>query len=403
MSKKSIRFLDSLSVGTRQNYQSTIKDYETFHGTSIEELINEALTEQSERVPHHQLKVIDRIEDYQNYLISKDMVYGTISVMIGRIKTIYRKNRVELPYITPLNSKQIKRRDYIEYKDVLTKDELRCAMTHMKLPAQARLLTIAQGGLSNAECELLTTRAFIDETRKYHQCDDDMDALKWLAKTTNPIIWVTKLVRQKTKKPYYALIGSEAVNMIAKAKIYEYQLPKNNGKIPEKLLTMHKASFGRVCRNVSIKCGFPKVAEESKLRPHNLRRFNATYIRGSALTYDENSRISNNEIDEMQGRGKTGVQDTYIKSNPLEQKLIYAKVMNNVSLFNEYEYVLTDDDVEIFLVNQMEEKQKLEKKVKNLENQLAQKKLASEKVKKLREDLGNDVFDELVQGILNAS
>ena len=401
MSKKSIRFLERLSKTTQENYRSTIKDYERFHGISIEELVNEALTEQSERVPSHQLKIIDRIEDYQNHLIERNLVYGTISVMMARIKAIYHKNRVDIPSIPPINSKQTRRREYIEYSDVLTKDEIRCALSHMKLPAQARTLVMAQGGLSNEECEHLSTRAFIDETRKYHQCDDDVDALKWLADTNHPIIWATKLIRQKTKKPYYALIGSEAINKIAEAKLYEMQLPKNDGQIPQKLLTMSKRSFAQTCRTVNKKCGFGIVAEESKFRSHQLRRFNATYIRGSVLTYEESSRISNSEIDEMQGRGKTNVQDTYIKSNPLEQKLIYAKVMNNVSFFNEYEYVLTEDDVVVFLVNQLEEKKKLEEKVKKLEEEIDAKKRASEKVNKLKDELGEDTFNEIIAGILN--
>ena len=179
------------------------------------------------------------------------------------------------------------------------------------------------------------------------------------------------------------------------------QLPKNDGQIPQKLLTMSKRSFAQTCRTVNKKCGFGIVAEESKFRSHQLRRFNATYIRGSVLTYEESSRISNSEIDEMQGRGKTNVQDTYIKSNPLEQKLIYAKVMNNVSFFNEYEYVLTEDDVVVFLVNQLEEKKKLEEKVKKLEEEIDAKKRASEKVNKLKDELGEDTFNEIIAGILN--
>ena len=403
MCKKSIRFLDTLSKSTRQNYESTIKDYEAFHGIGIEELVGEALSEQAERVPPHQLKVIDRIEDFQNHLIERNLVHGTISVMMGRIKTIYHKNRVVLPYITPLNPKTTKRREYIEYEDILTKEELKCAMTHMKLPAQARLMVMAQGGLSNEECEHLSTRSFIDELYKYHQCEDDMDALKWLSNKNNPIIWVTKLIRQKTKKPYYALIGAEAVNKIAEAKIYESQLPSNDGQIPQKLLTMNKHSFARTCRNVNKKCNLGLVAEESKLRSHNIRRFHATNIRGSVLSYEENSRISNAEIDEMQGRGKTNVQDTYIKSNRLEQKLIYAKVMNNVSLFNEYTYVYTGDDVEVFLVNQLEEKKKLQKKVDELENQLEKKKIVSKKVQEMKDLYGEDTLREMMQEILHPS
>ena len=305
MSKKSITsFLENSSERTKRNYTSTIRKYEEFHGTTIEELVYEALDEQTNQVPQHLLKIIDRLEDFQNHLIDEDYIHNTISSMMGRIKTIYKRNRVNIPYITPINPKRTRRRDFIEFKDILTKEELRCCLKYMRPPAQARAMVMIQGGLSSAECNLLETRTFIDDLYKYHQCDDDMDALRWLADVNHPVIWVVRLVREKTKKPYYALIGAEAVNYIASAKIYETQIKKYNGQIPPKLLTMHEVSFSELCRKVNKRCGLGLVAEQSKLRQHNLRRFHATYIKGSALTYEEQS-LTNYEIDEMQGRGKT--------------------------------------------------------------------------------------------------
>lgn len=405
MSKKSsqqvLRFLDNMSLNTQNSYKIAIRKYERFHNLTIGELVCEALNEQTEQVPPHLLKIIERLEDFQEELIQQGLVHGTIREYMGKIKSIYHKNRVTIPYIQPLNPKKTKRREYIEYKDVLTKDELKQALHHMRLPAQARALVMIQGGLSNEECEHLTLSSFINETRCYHNQDSILSALKWLADENHPIIWITKLIRQKTKKPYYCVIGAEAVNKIAEAKMYEMNLPTYDSE-SDKLLSMNKISFGRVCRKVNKKLDFGLVAEESKLKPHNLRRFHATYIRGGALTYEENVRLSNSQIDELQGRGKTATQDTYIKSNPLEQKLIYAKVMNNLSLWHEYDYLLTSDDVLVKVVDPLKENEILRKKVKNLDNQLKVKKEASDKVKKLRKELGNDVFDDLIGEILSA-
>lgn len=400
---KCLRFLNNRSENTRKLYITTMKRYESFHGMSIEDLVKEALDEQTNQIPTHLLKVIDRIEDFQNYLIDEDLVYGTISAYVGIIKTIYHKNRVDVPYIEPINSKRVKRREVIEFKDVLTKEELRKILPLMRLPLRARAMTMVQGGLSNEECEHLTTRSFIDELYKYHQKDDDVSALEWLADENNPVIWVTKLIRVKTGKPYYALIGSEAINTIASAKLYERTLPKNDGMIPDKLLDSHKMSMNRICAKINKRLGLGEVAEEHKLKPHNLRRFHATYINGSALSYEEQSLISNAEIDEMQGRGKTGVQDTYIKTNPIRQKVLYAKVMNNVSLWHQYDYELIGDDVRVYLSDPSAENQKLKKEVKFLSEELQKKKQASEKVKELRRSLGNDVFEEMIHEILNAS
>ena len=161
--------------------------------------------------------------------------------------------------------------------------------------------------------------------------------------------------------------------------------------------------MNRICSKINNRLGLGSAGGMYRLRPHALRKFHATYIGGSALSYDEQSIITNAEIDEMQGRGKTGVQDTYIKTNPLRQKVLYAKVMNNVSLWNEYDYVIQDNDVEVFRVDPTLENKKLRDEVKNLSSQLEKKSRASEKVDALREELGDDVFKELIGEILNAS
>ena len=395
--------MERLSLNTQKSYTVAIRKYEAFHEMSIEELICEALEEQDNQVPMHRLKIIDRLEDFQEELLNQDLVYGSIREYMAKIKSVYHKNRVALPYLEPLNPKTCKRNDVIEYEDILTKEELIEALKYMRLPQQARLLAMAQGGLSNEECEHLTLTCFIKETYKYHKCADTVDALKWLSDEKHPIIWVTKLIREKTKKPYYAIIGAEAVNIIASAKLYEMNLPSNNGSIPEKLLNQNKTGFWRSCTNICKKLGMGSAGGHYRLRPHMLRKFHSTHIRGSALTYEESSIITNSEIDELQGRGKTAVQDTYIKTNPIKQKCLYAKVMNNLSLFHKYDYRIRDGDVILSLHNDADENLKLRKEVQSLSAKLQEREKASEKVNALREELGDDVLMELVQGILNTS
>ena len=238
------------------------------------------------------------------------------------------------------------------------------------------------------------------------------------------------------------------MNTIASAKLYEMKL--NNGEIPQKLLTSHKLSFNRACVNVNEKLGLGYVGQirhqemtddqgnvtirknlfsrfsmvsdvdydvikngddvvistdcpntviefdlggECKLTPHKIRKFHATYIRGGMTS----TTISNSEIDELQGRGKTDVQSTYIKTNPVTQKVLYARVMNNLSIYHQYDYEVIDDDVRLFLVDT----ESLQKEVRQLKAAIARKKRASDKVNALRKELGEDVFRELVDGILN--
>ena len=254
-----LKFMNNLAKSSVKTYNHSIRKYESFNGMNIEDLVNEALDEQTQRVPHHQLKVIDRLEDFQSHLVDEGLVYGSVKVHVTNIKNVYHKNRVDIPYIETLNPKQIKRREYLEYKHILTDVELKRALQHMRLPSQARLMAMVQGGLSNEECEHLKTDLFLEETFKYHKKDNPIDALKWLADENNPIIWVTKLFRKKTMKPYYVLLGSEAVNKIAEAKLYELELPSNKGELSNKLLNINKKAFNRSCQNVNAKLGLGYV------------------------------------------------------------------------------------------------------------------------------------------------
>lgn len=398
-----LKFLKNSSTNTIKLYMACIKKYEEFHNKTIESLVLEALDEQTRQVPPHMLKVIDRIEDFQEYLLSQGLIYSSIKEYLSKIKSVYHKNRVMIPYIEPINPKTTKRNEVIEYKDILTHDELREVLKYMRLPQQARLVVMAQVGLPNEECEHLKLYTFLAETYKYHQCDDPVGALKWLSDENNPIIWVTKLIRVKTGKPYYALMSPEAVNLIASAKLYEMNLPSNHGEIPQKLLNQNKTSFWRSCTNICKKLGMGSAGGHYRLRPHMLRKFHATYIKGSVLTYEENSLISNAEIDELQGRGKTSVQDTYIKTNPIKQKYLYAKVLNNLSLWHQYDYRLVDGDVVLSIHNDADENKKLRDEVKDLTDKLQKKERASEKVDALRKELGDDTFKELLNEILSTS
>lgn len=396
MSKKSVRVIDRTAPNTKQSYKNAIKNYEECHGIDIDALIDEALAEQSAGVPIHQLKLYDRIIKFQDYLIDKGFVFGTINEYQTKIKSLYRKNRVDIPYIPSVDPKQCKHNDYIEYGDILTKDEIKLALSHMSLKCQARAMAMATGGLSNEECEHLTLTNFISDTYRYHQCDDVTKALEWLASEEHTIIWVAKLIRVKTGKPYYAMLNPETVQVIAKAKLKE-------NEYSDKLLNTHKIYFAQVCTKLNKKLGFGTAGGKGRFRSHMLRKFNATYLGGSVLSYEEQSIITNAEIDEMQGRGKTAVQDTYIKTNPIRQKVLYAKVMNNVSLFHQYDYEIIDDDVVVRVHDPTSENKKLKEEVKNLKENLEKKRMASEKVDALRKELGEDTFKELIGEILNAS
>lgn len=386
MSKKAIDFFGDISDETKIKQKTAIRKYEEYHNQTMEKLIEEALFEQKNDVPYHELKVYERLLDFRNFLVKNDYSLNTITHYFTTIKTVYNKCRVEIPTLPSLNIKRAKKYDAIEFEQLLTKEEIVEAMYLMSPHQKARTMAMATGGLSNQECSVLTTRQFIDDLYCYHQENNDILALQFLANSDN-IVWVTKIIRQKTKKPYYAVFNPETVSIIAQSKLKEKTLKPH-------LLPSNKIYFNQVCSRINDQLGFGSAGAYRRFRPHMLRKFHATAISGAVLDYEEQLEIR--EIDELQGRGKTPTQATYMKTNKLRQKLLYCKVMNNVSLFNQYDYDFVDGDVVVTRRNPFEEVRKTREENKKLKNDLLKSQEPSEKVNSLIQEIG---FDNFKQGL----
>ena len=382
-----------LSKNTLRNYNAIVSNYESFHNMTLGELIQEAIQEQTDRVPEHELKIYDRLLDYRNY-VDETKLASTATQYVTIIKLIYKNNRIRLPSLPHRNTIHLNKNPEIEYKDILTPDEIRFAMKMLSLTMKARTEAIISGGLSNAEADILTSRQYIDDLYPYHQCDDDREALEYLANKNHNHIWVTLLKRVKTGKPFYAVFHPEAVQMIALAKLEEKELNP-------KLLTNNAGSYYNKLLELSHRYDFGKAGGHHRLRPHMLRKFHATRISTSVLDYAEESSLRNFEIDELQGRGKTGVQDRYIKTNPIRQKFLYAKVMNRVALYNEYEYEFVDGDVKVWRKNYKDNNKILREENEHMKKELDKGNKMNKFIENYIEEYGYDSFREDLTNLIN--
>lgn len=388
------KVLVGLSHPTKQNYRQAVALYEQCNSMSMDELIDEALDEQTERVAEHKLSIYDRIVDFREFLVAMGRVASGIKKYVGIIKTVYKKSRVRIPFIPPMNEINAKHNEVIRFEDYLTADELRQGIQYLPPIQQARMMAMVSGGLSNDECASLKTKEhFIDALYDYHQCDDDMEALKWLAKSDN-VLWVICIKRGKTGKPFYAIMNPETVTLTARAKLKEKRLR-------EKLYPTAKNYFGVCCRNINESLNFGKAGGKTRFRPHMFRKFHSTAVRGNYHISDVG--LTPSEIDELQGRGMTSVQSTYIKSNPKKQKFLYCQVINQISLWHKYGFKVIDDDIELFVIDDAEKSKKLEKENKKLKEQLEISQDIRSEVKELISDKGIDEVVDIVAELLKAS
>ena len=386
MSKKSpIKFIEELAPSSQKGYEQSVKKFEEFAQIPICELIEEALAEQRANVSEDLLKIYDRLYDFRNWMIESGLKYNTVSTHYTRITKIYRMNRVRIPYIPPMNPKRVNRSPEIEFEDILTKDELRRIMTYFNPEERIRAMTMLSGGFATQEAENLTKEQFYEDLKRdgesYHEC------MERLSKSNN-VIWVTKLKRQKTAKAYYGLVSPETVQMIAEVR-------KNDESSEGKLFDCNKGYFSKKCLKINEKLNLGQAGDRARLTTHAFRRFHATNINGGVLSYEE--RLKVDEVDELQGRGKTSTQSAYMKTNRLHQKLLYAKVLNNISLYNTYSYEIVDGDVVIHCINQSKKVKKLEEENKNLRRNLQENNKVSPTLKNYIKDVGFDNFVAMVK------
>lgn len=386
------KIFSSSSENTKKAYTTTVRKYEKFHHSTMNELVEEALLEQEQRIPEHQLSIYDRLMSFQEYLI-ENYVHSTVKHDITRIKTIYKRSRVRLPYFPPLDPKNCKQNPYIDYFEVITKDEIKLALPYLTENLQARVMLMATGGYSLEETDSMTIRKFLEELYPYHQQDDANKAMEILSQKDN-IIWVSKMVRHKTGKPYYGFCNPETTQKIAQS-----WLSRDIQDIDIKLFRQEKGWVTRQMGSINDLLDFGEAGGFRRFTPHPLRRFNATNLNGASLSYEEEMQIRT--IDELQGRAMTDVQSRYIKTNPLKQKLLYAKVMNNVSLFNTYTYEIFDGDVIIHRVDPAKKTEKLEKENKILKEQVKSNDEMDIELKKYIRSVGKDNFEERLSKLLS--
>lgn len=325
------------SIGSIKSYKTVFNNYRNFHNMSLSDLLAEAITEQENKVPENKLSIYDRIISFRNYL-ADNYVGNTIPNSISKIKTFYHYNRVYLPFIPPLNTKNIRKNDVISFDDLLTKDELRQALEFGNDKLKVWILVILSSAMTRAEAKSITNEMFFDWTKEYHKKDNFKDAMKYLSRKNN-VVCTCKLIRQKTDKPYYTFLNPECVQKIAKIK-----LKQNDFRLEDPLLKYELNSVTNRFKSLNDYLGFGEVGGFARLRPHMIRKFHSTHLNQGSLT---NKKLSMDEIDLLHGRGKNKTRETYFKDNPEYLKLEYIKVMDNVSLYHRYDYKIVNDKIKI--------------------------------------------------------
>ncbi|WP_288267545.1 hypothetical protein [uncultured Methanobrevibacter sp.] len=325
------------SESSVKSYRAVFKGYCSFHDMALSELLKEAIMEQENRIPENRLKIYDRIVSYRNFL-SKTHMPNTINNAVSKIKTFYHYNRVYLPFIPPLNTKNIPKNDIIAFEDIPTKDELRLALEFADDQLRLWILVMISSGSSRAEAKSMTNELFFRGTYEYHKKDTFPKALRRLA-AMDDAVCTCRLTRQKTDKPYYTFLNPECVKEIARVKLKEKDFD-----LDAPLLKYNLNHVNYKFKLLNDYLGFGQAGGFARLRPHMLRKFNSTYLSQGSL---DGNLLAMDSVDMLHGRGKSKTRESYYKDNPEFLKLEYIRAMNNISLYHRYDWKVINGKVRI--------------------------------------------------------
>lgn len=317
------RFIDERDIkkSTAKGYKTAVNKYCEYYNMTLEELIDEAIQEEDDKIPKRTRSLKQRLLQFRTYLVKEtDLEVSTIKAHITRLITIYNYFEVDVPQLPHLKDNGPE----LTYLDLPTKRHIKEAVQLSGVRIGSLVLFMASSGTGRTECANLKVKDFIQGCEGYYTKTDLLDILNELDGSLEPIIPTFNLFRIKTQKNYYTFCTPEAANAIVEWLLLKNNLLEENGeqlKIEDSVwdLTPRQISYHFQIINDTLDWGFKK--KYRFFRPHALRKFHASNI-----------GLSQENVDFLQGRSKDRLHATYIKANPERLKELYVGVMDNVTI-----------------------------------------------------------------------
>ena len=310
-----------LNDNTVWGYNTALGLYVNYTGMHLQELLDEADTEEEKGVRWKKSKLKQKLLGFRAYLID-EYAYGTVKVHFGRVKTFYNHFEIDMGYIPKINTKSVRKTEPIRFDDLLTKEELKLICNDASPLTTAIILFMVSSGCARKEMMNVTIQDFIDATSDYHNGGTINEVIVSLL-SKDDVVPTFKIKRQKTNKYYYTFCSPEAVREICNYLIIAARPLKDYSTEP--LFKTNHDYLQKDFTGLNKKFKLGKVSGRNRLRSHMFRKYNASHL------YDDGMSID--DIDSIQGRAKDDTHNAYFKDNPLKLKEKYVKHLGAVSIY----------------------------------------------------------------------
>lgn len=302
----------NLKESTSNGYESAIKHYLKFHKKTLDDLMQEAVADEENRIPLKDRKIKKRLLNYRSYLLKSNCSPNTVKTYFTKVKTFYIHFDIEIPHLPDAQYEKLYETNYL---DLPTHEHIKQVIDMVSLDLKAIILFMSSSGTAKAETLSITVEQFVNGTAQYHNGGSLEVILDILSHKKN-VIPTFYLRRIKTDKYYYTFCSTEATSYIVK-----YLQSRKDLKPTDKLFDFTPAKLLNKFQQINDTMGWGFKGKYRFFRSHTLRKFHASNI-GLSAEY----------IDELQGRSKNYVHETYIKTNPKKLKQIYKSAMKNVMI-----------------------------------------------------------------------
>ena len=260
-------------------------------------------------------KIKKRLLSYRSYLLKSKSSPNTVRTYFTKVKTFYRHFEVEIPVIPDAQYNKLYETSYL---DLPTKSHIQQALDIVGVDLRAIILFMSSSGTAKAETLSLTVDQFITGCQDYHDGGSLEIILNTLEHKRN-MVPTLYLKRIKTDKYYYTFCSPEASHEIVR-----YLKTRPDLKMTDKLFDFTASTLLARFQEINDSMGWGFKGKYRFFRSHTLRKFHASNI-GLSAEY----------IDELQGRSKNEIHETYIKTNPEKLRSIYKSAMKNVMIHEE--------------------------------------------------------------------
>lgn len=311
-----------------------LQHYSKYQKLSLQELLDEADTEEEAGIRWKRRTLKQRLINYMNYC-KNNMLLSSAKTYFNLVKSWYTHHEIEIGTLPRWNSKNANVPEPITSKDMLTKDIIREALKVTTPVMRCIILTEVSSGMTRSDVLSLTVGDFLEATRPYHHSNNIQVAIKLMLETEIDMIPTFHLRRSKTNKYFITFISPEATIEICK---YLRLRDKRNHKYHrphltdiDQLFKIHKGTYLDKFNEINNELNTGKAGTYNKIRGHNLRKFHATQL--------EKHGMDRYLINVLQGKSNNTVDDVYFIEDEETLRTAYIEALEGVLIYTDVKEV----------------------------------------------------------------